>query len=179
MPEEDGYELVDGELVPKEAARGTHGQAQGEVFHALTPYRRSSGGPPSRPGGWWFAVETLIQFDARQIRKPDIAGWRRERMVKMPEEVPITLVPDWIGEVLSPTNPSTDTVVKMRLYHRSHVGHHWLIDPPDETVTLDAGGLPPRPRRAARGAGARRAVRGRRASGGRALRRRRGVIVAR
>lgn len=136
MPEEDRYELVDGELLPKEAARGTHGRAQGEVYHTLTPYRRGSGGPPERPGGWWFAVETLIQFDARQVRKPDVSGWRRERMPQMPDEVPITLIPDWIGEILSPTNASTDTVVKMRLYHRSHVGHYWLIDPRDETLTV-------------------------------------------
>jgi Uma2 family endonuclease len=136
MPEEDRYEIVDGELVPKEAARAPHGRAQGETFHLLSPYRRSAGGPLDRPGGWWFATEVLIELDPRQIRRPDLAGWRRERMPEMPTGSPITLVPDWIGEVLSPTNAGTDTVTKMSLYHQNNVAHYWIIDPERETLAV-------------------------------------------
>jgi len=136
MPEEDRYEIVDGELVPKEAARGPQGRAQGEAFHLLTPFRRSSGGPPDRPGGWWFATEVLIQLEPRQIFRPNLSGWRRNHMPEMPTGSPITLVPDWTGAILSPTNAGTDTVTKMRLYHRAHVSHYWLIDPERETLTV-------------------------------------------
>jgi Uma2 family endonuclease len=138
MPEEDRYEIVDGELVPKEAGSGKHGRTQVNVSISLGgPFgRRPPGGPPDRPGGWWFATEVLIEFSPTQQRRPDVAGWRRERLPEMPGEVPITVLPDWICEVLSPTNASNDTVTKMRLYHRHQVPHYWLIDPIAETLSV-------------------------------------------
>lgn len=138
LPEEDRYEIVDGELVAKEAGSGKHGRGQAYVANALIgPFgRRRSGGPPERPGGWWFATEVLIQFSPTQLRRPDVAGWRRERLPEMPAQVPITVLPDWICEILSPTNASNDTVRKMRLYHLVRVPHYWLIDPIAETLTV-------------------------------------------
>jgi Uma2 family endonuclease len=50
--------------------------------------------------------------------------------------VPVRVVPDWICEILSPTNASNDTVVKMRLYQASQVRHYWLIDPIAETLSV-------------------------------------------
>lgn len=128
-PEEGRYEIVDGRLVPKEAASGKHGEAQGMLFHALVPYRRRGGGTPGRPGGWLFASEALVEFAPGQVRRPDVAGWRRENLGQMPVEVPIRVRPDWICEILSPRNASEDTVKKMNLYHRCGVPHYWLLDP--------------------------------------------------
>lgn len=134
-PEEDRWEIVDGELTRKEAASGKHGSAQGATFQLLRAYRRRSGGPPSQPGGWWFASEALVELSPTDVRRPDIAGWRRERLSELPDRPPISVVPDWICEILSPTNASNDTVVKMRLYHSAQVRHYWLIDPMAETLS--------------------------------------------
>jgi Uma2 family endonuclease len=135
LPEEDRYEIVDGELVPKEAASGKHGGVQFSLGVALGRFRRR-GGPPDRPGGWLFATEALIRFTPHQVRRPDVAGWRHERLPELPAEVPITLIPDWICEILSPSNAGTDTITKMRLYHQCQVPHYWLIDPLAETLTV-------------------------------------------
>lgn len=135
MPEEDRYEIVDGELLPKEAARGEHGHAQGRTFRLLGPFDRRSGGPPERPGGWWFASEVLIDFGPRQRRRPDVVGWRRERVPERPMGIPVTLIPDWICEILS-SNRATDLVDKMSLYHQAAVPHYWIIDPEAETLTV-------------------------------------------
>jgi Uma2 family endonuclease len=136
-PEEDRYELVDGELLPKEAARGPHGRAQVNIGISIGgPFgRRPTGGPPERPGGWWFASEVLVQLAPRQIRRPDLAGWRRERMPAMPTETPIILVPDWICEVLS-SNRAVDLIEKMSLYHQAQVPHYWIVDPEEETLAV-------------------------------------------
>jgi Uma2 family endonuclease len=136
MPEEDRYEIIDGELVPKEAASGKHAGAQTRLGRSLGPFDRRPGGPPDRPGGWWFATEALIQFTPGQVRRPDVAGWHRERLPELPAKVPITVLPDWICEILSPSNASNDTVRKMRLYHRCQVPHYWLIDPIGETLSV-------------------------------------------
>ena len=134
IPEEHRrHELIDGVLVEKDAASGRHGGAQGRLFRRLGPYDRRPGG--RWPGGWWFATEVEIMLADSEVFRPDIAGWRRERLTVLPAEVPITVRPDWICEVLS-TNRRNDLIKKKRAYHHHEVGHYWLVDP-KRTVRIE------------------------------------------
>lgn len=129
------WEIVDGEPQPKEATGPRHGRAQGRTFRLLSPFDRRPG-PPHRPGGWWFSSETSVTFSPTQVRLPDVAGWRRERMPEMPEGSTTDIIPDWICEILSPSNANDDTIVKMRLYHQAQVKHYWLLDPRTENLQV-------------------------------------------
>ena len=132
IPEgERRHELLDGALVEKGAASGEHGQAQFNLSTYLTPFRRRTG--EGRPGGWWFATEVDVLFDAANTLRPDVVGWRRERVPERPRGVPITSRPDWICEVLS-TNRRNDLIKKKRVYYRHEVPRYWVIDPEDETL---------------------------------------------
>ena len=134
IPEEHRrHEIIDGVLVEKEAASGRHGGAQVRIARRLGPYDRRPGG--RFPGGWWFATEVEIELAETQVFRPDVAGWRRERMSELPSEVPIRIRPDWICEILS-TNRRNDLVKKKRAYHLHQVGHYWLVDPVDETLAV-------------------------------------------
>lgn len=132
-----GYELIDGELVEKETS-GEHGRAQANIAGSLlVPFgRRPPGGPPDRPGGWWFGTEILIEFTPRRKYRPDVAGWRREKVTGPPSGALVTDIPDWICEVISPSNASNDTVRKMRDYHKAKVDHYWLLDPRSSTLEV-------------------------------------------
>jgi Uma2 family endonuclease len=135
IPEERRcHELLGGELIEKEAASGRHGQAQGSLFHLLFPYRRRSA-PPDRPGGWLFATEVEVYFDAENTLRPDNVGWRRERLPELPGAAPIRIVPDWISEILS-TNKRNDLIRKKRVYHHHRVSHYWIIDPAEEMLLV-------------------------------------------
>lgn len=75
------------------------------------------------------------------IVRPDLAGWRRERLADPWRERPIDVVPDWICEILSPSNARHDRVTKTRLYRDYGVGHYWIADVEVrvlEALTLDA-----------------------------------------
>jgi Uma2 family endonuclease len=134
IPEEDRrHEIIDGELVPKKAATFRHGFSQARLITKLGPFNRRPGA--KSPGGWWFSAEAEIQLAEHQIYRPDFAGWRRERMEVPPTEWPISLAPDWVCEVLS-TNKRNDLVRKKRGYHRGHVGHYWIIDPDEQTLSV-------------------------------------------
>jgi Uma2 family endonuclease len=134
IPEERRrHEIVDGVLVEKEAASGKHGGAQVRLARRLGPYDREPGG--RAPGGWWFATEVEIVFEETQVFRPDVAGWRRERMAELPQEVPVTIRPDWICEILS-KNKRNDLIKKKRVYHRHRVGHYWIVDPIEETLAV-------------------------------------------
>ncbi len=127
------HEVIEGVLVEKEAASGRHGGAQLQLGHKLAPYNRRPGG--RWPGGWWFATETEIMFADTQVFRPDVAGWRRERLPVLPSDVPIIVRPDWICEILS-TNKRNDLITKKRVYQQHQVGHYWIVDPVEETLAV-------------------------------------------
>jgi Uma2 family endonuclease len=135
LPQDARMELIDGELVEKAAPTFEHGRAQGHTVGAISgPYDRRPGGPGG-PGGWWIATEVDVLLDGRGYR-PDVAGWRRERAPSPPTERPITLRPDWLCEIVSDSNRSTDTVTKLRRYHQACVPHYWILDQIDRTLTV-------------------------------------------
>lgn len=136
LPERERFhELIAGELVEKAAPSGEHGSAQSAVVGALHgPFQRQSG--RGGPGGWWIATEVEVMFDSREIVRPDVVGWRRERCPARPTGIPVTVKPDWICEVISASNATDDTVKKLRLFQRLSIPHYWLIDPRDATLTV-------------------------------------------
>jgi Uma2 family endonuclease len=69
---------------------------------------------------------------------PDLAGWRRERLTGIPDAPAITLAPDWVCEVLSPSTASLDRGKKLAIYARQGVAHVWLVDPQIETLEVFA-----------------------------------------
>ncbi len=139
IPEaERHHEIIDGELVEKGAATGEHGGTQADLVGTLR--NRFSRRPGGRwPGGWWFVTEVEIVFARGQIFRPDVSGWRRERAPQRPTGTPITLLPDWICEILS-TNRSNDLVKKKRVYHQCKIPHYWIIDPVEQTLSVHRWG---------------------------------------
>ena len=115
---------------------GEHADAQLGVGTAVrsTYHRRPSDEGP--PGGWWSYVEPTIQLSLRDVYRPDLAGWRRDRLPERPVGFPIHHVPDWVCEVLSPGNARHDLVQKRRAYHAAKVGYYWIVDPSREEVTV-------------------------------------------
>jgi Uma2 family endonuclease len=90
------------------------------------------------PGGWFILHEPELHL-GEDVLVPDLAGWRRERMPRPPEEVAFTLAPDWACEVLSPSTKALDRKEKLPVYAREGVRHVWLLDP--MTRTLEVLGL--------------------------------------
>ena len=88
-----------------------------------SPFQRGRGGP----GGWWFHTEPELHL-GEDVLVPDLAGWRRERVPQMPSAPFITLAPDWVCEVLSPSTAAHDRIRKMPVYARAGVTWLWLLD---------------------------------------------------
>jgi Uma2 family endonuclease len=134
QPEELRLELIDGELVEKALPDEPHSDAQTGLIGELRPaFNRRGGG--GRPGGWWIRAEIDIQLGGHGFR-PDVAGWRRESVPQMPRTRPVTIRPDWICEILSESNATTDTVKKLRRYHQAGVPHYWILDPMTQSLTV-------------------------------------------
>jgi len=134
QPSDKRLELIDGEFIEKAAPDFPHGLAQAAVLGTLQPRFKGKPGGAGPGGGWWIASEVDIQLGENGYR-PDVAGWRRERLPEPPQRRPVIIRPDWICEVLSDSNRHNDTIRKLRRYHQAGVPHYWLLDP--ETGTLN------------------------------------------
>jgi Uma2 family endonuclease len=133
-PEERRLEVIDGVAEEKAAPGFNHAlvvnQLGGIVGQAFG--RKGRGGP----GGWWITNDPDIELSSLDLVRPDVAGWRRERMPERPVVRPVTVAPDWICEILSPSNRKRDLVDKHNLYHRHGVSHYWQVDPEAQTLTV-------------------------------------------
>jgi len=120
-------EILDGQLHTQPRPTGTHAYAASMLgADLIQPFDKGRGGP----GGWWIIDEPELHFlfDV-EVDVPDIAGWRRARMPKLPDGHRFTVIPDWVCEILSPSTESKDREIKMPIYARFGVAHAWLVDP--------------------------------------------------
>jgi Uma2 family endonuclease len=135
IPEDERrrVELIEGALTDRGATSGEHGTAQVVLSAWVSPFHRRPGG--RWPGGWWFGTEVDVYFDAANTLRPDVVGWRRDRVPERPRGIPIMVRPDWTCEILS-SNKRNDLVKKKRVYHRHQVPHYWIVDPEQETLLV-------------------------------------------
>jgi Uma2 family endonuclease len=132
---QDGrVELIRGTVVEKAAPTSEHSSAQLGVGAAVRQkFNRKPGG--RWPGGWWFFVELDVLF-GKEIFRPDICGFRRDRLGEKPAGRPVTASPDWVCEILSPSNAKTDRVEKLQTYFAAGVPHYWLVDPIEGSLEI-------------------------------------------
>lgn len=125
-------EIREGMIENLPAPLPSHGRVQRSLAHFVGgPYDDDDG--LGGPGGWWLFTEVDVRFDAHEIARPDLSGWRRARLPR-PNVRPIDVVPDWICEILSPSTAAIDRVYKRSLFARFGVPHYWLIDPDARTL---------------------------------------------
>ncbi len=132
LPENLVGEIINGRLVTHPRLAPRHARAYSRLGGELDgPFDQGRGGP----GGWWILDEPEIHIGS-DILVPDIAGWRRARMPRLPQTAWFDLAPDWLCEILSPGTARVDRAEKLPIYARWGVAHVWLVDP--DLRTLEA-----------------------------------------
>ena len=132
LPENLTGEIINGRLYAQPRPAGPHAEAgSGLGMDIGSAYHRGRGGP----GGWWILDEPEVHFIRdTEVLVPDLAGWRRERMPRLPRDHRFEIVPDWVCEILSPSTARKDRVTKMPVYARYSVSYLWLVDPLAHTL---------------------------------------------
>jgi Uma2 family endonuclease len=140
-PEDERWELIDGEAYAMAAPGRAHQTVVGELFRQIANYLI---GKPCRPFIAPFDVRlpnreeaddevtTVVQPDISVICDPDKLDDRGCRGA-----------PDWVIEVLSPSTAARDQIEKLAVYERAGVREVWLVHPTDHVVivyTLNADG---------------------------------------
>ena len=123
-------ELIGGELVTHPRPVPRHSNASTILATLINgPFQLGNSGP----GGWWILSEPEIHMDG-DVTVPDIAGWRRDRLPKLPKTAFFELPPDWLCELLSPATRRYDRGEKRDIYARHGVRHLWFVEPDDKLL---------------------------------------------
>lgn len=129
MPEEQRWELLEGDLRMVPAPGFRHQQVLSDLNSVLKPFVQGQG-----LGQVYFAPLDVI-LDEDTVVQPDLLVILKDHLsIIKPEGLRGT--PDLVVEVLSPGTAHRDRGVKRGLYGRYGVQEYWLVDPQERTVEV-------------------------------------------
>ncbi|WP_438041400.1 Uma2 family endonuclease [Sorangium sp. So ce128] len=129
-------ELIGGAMYVTSRGAPRHALARSAMGGLLDPFWHGD----NVPGGWWILDGVEMHFPDpgspgdSDVLVPDLAGWRLERMPKLPETAYVELAPDWVCDVLTESTEELKRELKMPVYAREGVRHAWLVDPRQRTL---------------------------------------------
>jgi Uma2 family endonuclease len=134
LPPHQVGEIIDGVLYAQPRPAILHAHSSSVLLGELEP---AFGRGREGPGGWIILFEPELHVgDELDILVPNIGGWRRERMPELPDTAFVTLPPDWVCEVVSPSTQKLDRSKKLPVYQRERVTHVWLVEPIARTLEI-------------------------------------------
>ena len=78
------------------------------------------------PGGWWIIAEPELHL-GDNVLVPDLAGWRRTRLPVYPRSHAVSVAPDWVCEILSPSTRRMDLQWKRTAYPAVAAIQHYVV----------------------------------------------------
>lgn len=130
IPDDIRAELIDGQIVYMASPNRLHQDISHELDFAITSYIKSKGGK-CRVYTAPFGVQLNDKKDT--VLEPDISVICDTDKLTSRGCVG---APDWIIEIVSPSNPCHDYITKLNLYHDAHVREYWIIDAQSNQVLV-------------------------------------------
>lgn len=128
LPEDVRTELIDGQFYDMAAPNRIHQEILMELSAIIRNYIKSKNGS-CRVYPAPFAVRLLN--DKHTIVEPDISVVCDSDKLT---DKGCNGAPDWIIEIVSPSNPSHDYITKLSLYHDAGVREYWIVDPQNNEI---------------------------------------------
>ena len=129
LPENVRAELIDGQIYYMSAPSRIHQEILMFLSKTIANYIDSKKGPCKvYPAP--FAVKLFVD-DNRTVVEPDIS------VICDPNKLTdrgCTGAPDWIVEIVSPSNSSHDYIRKLNLYADAGVWEYWIVNPMNQSV---------------------------------------------
>ena len=128
-PEDERYELIDGELFMTAAPSLLHQMIQDNIGLPLNLFIRANN------LGRLFYTATDVYLSDTNVVQPDLLFVSRARASIMTYSA-VRGAPDLVVEILLPSNAQHDTVRKRELYTRFRVPEYWQADSDALEVTV-------------------------------------------
>ena len=126
-PEDERYELIDGELIMAPSPNRAHQTVQAKLGSALHARVQAE------DLGEFFFTPFDVVLSMYDTVQPDLIFVSNEN-ADVITDANIRGAPDLVVEIISPSSTARDWVVKRDLYARHGVKEYWVIDPVERTV---------------------------------------------
>jgi len=132
LDEGERFELLNGEAYAMAAPSTRHQAILGELFSQIHAHLR---GKPCKVFPAPFDVRLFYKADDSDdtVVQPDISVICDKNKLA-PEGC--RGAPDFIIEILSPSNTAIEMQLKMELYRQAGVKEYWIVDPENNTLTV-------------------------------------------
>ena len=129
-PEDERYELIDGDLIMVAAPNLRHQRVQRNLGQKLNQFIEE------RDLGELFYAPCDVFLSSTDVVQPDLLFVSREREHLLSDGEKVRGAPDLVIEILSPSSAETDRGAKRHLYGAHGVAEYWLVDPIAETISI-------------------------------------------
>lgn len=118
-------ELVRGVLIVREPPGTVHGVRSARLLYRVMDFVKRQG------LGEVIAQDTgfKIARDPDTVRAPDVAFVARDRLSQIPQEGYAEVAPDWVAEILSPSDRPGEVLEKVGQWLSAGVRLVWVLDP--------------------------------------------------
>ena len=130
LPESQRAELIDGQMYMMAPPKTIHQRISGAMHAAIYQYLKSRKGSCevfAAP----FAV--FLSADGKNYVEPDISVICDKNKLN---EYGCNGAPDWIIEIVSPSDSHRDYGIKLFKYRTAGVREYWIVNPITQTVTV-------------------------------------------
>ena len=129
-PEDERYELLDGDLMMVAAPNLKHQRVLLELARRLAQFIDDRG------LGELFIAPCDVYLSDTDVVQPDLLFVSREREHLLSDGEKVRGAPDLVIEILSPSSVEIDRGAKRDLYGQHGVTEYWLVDPIAETFSI-------------------------------------------
>ena len=129
-PEDQRYELLDGDLIMVPAPNVKHQVVLGNLHYHLRLF------VTEHDIGLLLLAPCDVVLSDTDVVQPDLLFVSRERENPLITIENLQGAPDLVIEILSPSTADKDRGVKRELYGRHGVTEYWLVDPIADTVSI-------------------------------------------
>jgi len=128
-PEDERYELIDGELIMASAPRIIHQRTERKLVTLLDTFVEQNG------LGEIFYAPTDVVLSDTDVVQPDILFVSNARAHIITEDN-IRGAPNLVIEILSPSTAQRDRTLKRTLYAKHSVQEYWQVDTDAHTIAV-------------------------------------------
>ena len=126
-PDDERYELIDGELIMAAAPVTPHQICQSELSHWLQNFVKR------HDSGQILYAPTDVVLSDTDVVQPDLIFISKAR-ARIIEHANVQGAPDFVVEILSPATERRDWGAKRELYAKHGVKEYWILDPYNKKV---------------------------------------------
>lgn len=130
LPEDVRVELIDGVFYDMASPSQLHQELSGEIYSDIKEYIRKNKGECKV---FYAPFDVKPNVKKSDIVQPDIFVVCDKNKLdgKM-----CNGAPDWVIEIVSPSNATLDYVKKLSLYENAGVREYWIVNPDDKKVVV-------------------------------------------